>query len=509
MYQAVVFLDDNTRRLHDNLEGHSLIDNTVDDCDYPRTSQTEGYSMAKAVISEPDREIEVIDDVDVLVVGGGPAGVCAAVAAARAGARTFLVERHGFFGGMWTAGMVITLAGYNAWLRPYARCVDGVAGEWLRRAAAKDGAEDNDGWVLNSDPEVMKRVADALLEEAGVQCLFHTWGAMPIMKGRQVDGIFVENVDGRRAILARVTVDCTGNGDVMVRAGARWQKSDALQPMTMPFRIGNVEPDENVDHAATALIPVGPEPGLLKEPLLSQYASRRPDVVCDRDAMRAARERGELPTYGGPWFGGMEKRVAWVNTTRIFGDASVASEWTRAEIQGRKDVFRIMTYFKKHLPGFEEARLLQTSTQIGVRETRRLLGQYTLCGDDIRNATSFENGIAIGCWPIDIHPSDGEAGVHAMYIPLPYHIPYECLLPQEVNNLLVAGRCISADREALGSSRVGATCAAIGQAAGAAAAIAAQSKINPGDVDVHRLRELLIDQQAIVDSPLKAATVKG
>ena len=457
--------------------------------------------MASQVIHEPAREVEVIAEVDVLVVGGGPAGVCAAVAAARVGARTFLVERHGFLGGMWTAGMVLTLAGYNTWLRPYRRCVDGVAGEWLRRAAALGGAEDNDGWVLNSDPEVMKRVADALLEEADVACLLHTWGAMPVMAGRRVCGICVENVDGRRAILARVTVDCTGNGDVMARAGAPWRKSDALQPMSMPFRIGDVDLDLGADHAAPARIPIGPGPVVLREPLLSRYASRRPDVACDRAAMRAARDRGELPPFGGPWFGGLEKEIAWVNTTRVLGNASVASELTRAEMTGRKDVFTLMAYFRTHLPGFERARLLQTSTQIGVRETRRLDGVYTLRGIDIRDSARFEDGIAVGCWPIDVHPSDGEAGVHAMYVPVPYQIPYRCLLPREVEGLLVAGRCLSADREALGSSRVGATCAALGQAAGAAGALAALAEVTPGQVDGIDLRALLVSQRAIVDPP--------
>lgn len=457
--------------------------------------------MAGKTICESGREVGVIDEADVLVVGGGPAGVCAAVASARAGARTFLVERHGFFGGMWTAGMVLTLAGYNSWLRPYRRCVDGIAGEWLRRAAAMGGAEDSESWVLNSDPEAMKLAADGLLEESGVGFLLHTWGASPIVADGEVRGVCVENVDGRGAVLARVTVDCTGNGDVMARSGAGWRKGPSLQPMSMPFRIGDVHPDPGVDHLAPARIPIGPEPGLLEEPLLSRYASRRHDVACDREAMRAAGARGELPAFGGPWFGGMEKRIAWVNTTRVFGDASNAAELTAAEVKGRRDVQTLMAYFKAHLPGFEQARLLQTSAQMGIRETRRLAGTYTLTGDDIRSGARFEDTVAVGCWPIDVHPSGGEAGVHAMYVPLPYGIPYRCLLPVEVGGLLVAGRCLSADRQALGSCRVGATCAALGQAAGVAAAVAAREGMSPAQVDVRRVREALVSQGAVVDPP--------
>lgn len=457
---------------------------------------------------EPAREVEIVDDVDVLVVGGGPAGVCAAVASAREGARTFLLERHGFLGGMWTAGMVLTLAGFNSWLRPYTRCVEGVAGEWIRRATVLGGGEDNESWVLNSDPEAMKLVADQLIAEAGVSVLLHTWGARPIMEGRQLRGAFLENVDGRRAVLARVTIDCTGNGDLIARSGAQWEKSDSLQPMTMAFRLVGAHLDPTIDIAEPVRIPIGPEPGLLREPLLSEYASRRHDVPCERVAMRAARDRGEIPNFGGPWFGGLEKDVVWVNATRVYGDASVASDLTRAEIQGRRDAHRLTDYFRAHVPGLEDARILHTGTQIGVRETRRLVGEYTLTADDIREGTDFPDAVAVGCWPIDVHPAPGEVGVHAMYVPSPYGIPYRTVLPQATGNLLAAGRCMSATREALGSTRVGATCAALGQAAGVAAALSARAGVDPHALDPERLRAALRAQEAIVDPPALLAGVE-
>lgn len=453
------------------------------------------------VIRESARDIKVIAEVDVLVVGGGPAGVCAAVGAAQTGASVFLVERHGFLGGMWTAGMVLTLAGFNSWLRPYPRCVAGVAGEWLARATALGGAEDNESWVLNSDPETMKLVADALLEEHHVQCLYHTWGVLPILAESRVVGAFIENKDGRGAILAQVTVDCSGDGDIFARAGAPWEKGDSLQPMTMPFRIGNINLSPQVDIRAPVRIPIGPEAVVLRDPLLSDFASRRHDVPVDKDSMREAKARGELPMYGGPWWGGLEKDIAWVNTTRVYGDASVAADLTRAEIQARQNVHTLMAYFKEHILGFENARLLHTSTQIGVRETRRLIGEYTLTGDDIRNRRTFGDSIAVGCWPIDVHPSEGQVGVHAMHVPLPYQIPYRALVPQQVDGLLAAGRCISVDRDALGSMRVGATCAAIGHAAGAAAGLAARAGTEPRGVDVEKVRAELMRQRAIVDLP--------
>ena len=459
-------------------------------------------------VYEQGREIPVVADVDVLVVGGGPAGVCAAVAAARAGASTFLVERHGFLGGMWTAGMVLTLAGYNSWLRPYQRCVEGVPAEWLARAAEQDGAVDGDGWVLNSDPEVMKRVADEMIEAEGIGLLLHSRGARPIVEDGAVRGVYVENVDGRRAVRASVTVDCTGNGDVVAGAGSDWVKGNTLQPMTMPFRVGNVSPDPEREHNASVRIPIGPEATLLKQPLLGRYASTRRDIDLDVDAMREARTRGELPPFGGPWFGGMEKDIAWVNTTRVVGDASDADELTRAEITGRKDSVVLLEALREHSPAFAEGRLLHTSTQIGVRETRRLVGAYTLTGEDIRANTRFDDSIAVGCWPIDVHQA-GDVGVHAMYVPLPYEIPYRTLLPQKTDGLLVAGRCISVDREALGSARVGATCAATGQAAGVAAALAATGKKQPRELDTNEIRTAIRDQGGRVTPPAHADSAGG
>ncbi len=447
---------------------------------------------------QPEREIDIIRQVDVLVVGGGPAGVSAAVGAARAGAHTMIIERLGSFGGMWTNGLVITLAGFNSWLKPYRRCVEGVTGEWLQRATARGGAEDNRSWALNSDPELMKLVADEMLLEAEVACLLHTWMADVIMEGSDVKGVLVENVDGRSAIYASVVVDCTGNGDVFARAGAAYNVSEQLQPMTLPIFIGDVNPVGEISYEDEVLIPIGPEPGVLREPELSDYASRRRDVTVDRKKIAAARANGELPTFGGPWFGGMKKHLAWVNTTRVYGSAINAAELTYAEMEARKDAHSIVNFYIDELGGFENAHIVQTSPTIGIRETRRLIGKSTLTGEDIRAQTVFEDAIALGAWPIDVHPSQGQSGVHAMYVPLPYQIPFGTLLPQNIGGLIVGGRCISLDREALGSARVGATCGATGHAAGIAAALAAQQQISIGDVVYAELKKELEKQSALL-----------
>lgn len=449
-------------------------------------------------IVEARRETPVLATVDVLVVGGGPAGVPAAVAAASAGARTMLVEQNGFLGGMWTGGLVTTLAGYNLWVRPYTRCVDGVPGEWLRKATEMGLAEDNDSWVLNSDAEGMKLVADTLIEEAGVEHLYHTWCAEAIVEDGRVAGAIVENVDGRGAILAGVTVDCTGNGDMIERSGAEWLKGNTLQPMTMPFRIGQLDLDPNKSHIAIRHIPIGPEPVELEGRLLAEWASPRSDVRIDYEKMREARRAGELPAFGGPWFGGLYKDTVWVNSTRIVGDASNARDLTRAEIEGRRNSFQLLEYFKGNIPGFEHSRIVHTSPQIGIRETRRLVGEYTLTGDDVKNATDFEDGIGLGCWPIDIHPTD-DSGLHSMFVPVAFKIPFRALVPSTMDGLLVAGRCISVDREALASVRVGAQCGVTGQAAGVAAALAVRDGIQPRTLSVPALQEQLQEQGAILE----------
>jgi hypothetical protein len=460
-----------------------------------------GDTVAAETYAEPGREVPVIADVDVLVVGGGPAGVGAAVGAARTGATVFLVEETGAFGGMWTQGLVNTLAGYNSWLQPHrVRVVDGVGGEWLRRAASIGGAVDHDGWVLSTDPEKMKLVADEMLEDAGVDFLLHVLATYPIVDGHTVRGCLVETREGRQAIRAKVTVDATGNGDIVARSGADWVLGDTLQPMTLPMYLTNVRTVPDIDAGQPARIRIGPEPGPLDEAGMDDSNAGRQDVVIDRQAMRDARARGELPAFGGPWFGGLEKDVVWVNAVRIIGDATNNRDVTRAEVQGRREARALFDHLRDHVAGFEAARLQQTAPTIGIRETRRLLGVSTLSGDDIRAAAQPSDSIALGAWPIDVHPADGFVGSHVMFVPQPYGIPYRTLLPKATDGLIAAGRCISVDREALGSVRVGATCTATGHAAGTAAALSALGGTQPRDVDIARLQSRLRSQGALVST---------
>ncbi|MCM1297121.1 MAG: FAD-dependent oxidoreductase, partial [Muribaculaceae bacterium] len=438
--------------------------------------------------------------VDVLVIGGGPSGICAAVGAAKTGVSTMIVEAMGSFGGMWTNGLVITLGGFNSWLKPYRRCVAGVMDEWVTMAEEKGGFENNRSWVLSSDPEIMNLTADRLLEKYNVKCLLHTWVADTIVENEEVKGVIIENVDGRSAIMAKIVVDCTGNGDVMARAGAEYRISDELQPMTLPFFLADVDPSGEIAYEDELLIPIGPEPGYLgKEGL--DYSSRRRDIGINVNdpLLSKAYEDGELPFFGGPWFGGLRLNYPWVNTTRVYGSAVNARELTDAEIEARRDAHTIADYYRSHCKGFNRSWIMTTAATIGIRETRRLVGEYTMTRDDIVERNNVNDSIALGVWPIDIHPPKGQNGAHNMYVPLPYPISYRSLVPVKIDNLLVAGRCISTEREALGTIRVGATCGAIGHAAGVAAAIAAIKGIKPRNVDINELQGELKNQNAIVE----------
>jgi len=455
--------------------------------------------MQKKKYIEKEKTIDIIDEVDVLVVGGGPAGIGAAIGAARTGASVMIIEAMGSFGGMWTNGLVITLAGFNNWLRPYQRCVNGVMGEWLSLAEKKGGAENNRSWVLNSDQEIMKIVADEMLLRNKVKCLLHTWVADVIVSGDSLNGVLVENVDGRKAILSKVVVDCTGNGDMFARAGELYNISSELQPMTLPFYLAEVEPAGKIDFEDELIIPFGPEPGFLTDSLLSDYTSRRRDVYIDREKLQEAFNNGKLPCFGGPWFGGLRRKYPWVNTTRVYGSAVNAAELTAAEIEARKNAHEIADYYRRECEGFQNSWLMKTASTIGIRETRRLNGVYTLTKQDVVDCRKFDDSIALGVWPIDVHPPKGQSGMHEMYVPLPYQIPFRALLPKRIENLIVGGRCISVDREALGSIRVGATCGAMGHAAGIAAAISAKSGEGLRSLNHKVIQQELINQNGIIE----------
>lgn len=409
-------------------------------------------------------------DVDVLVVGGGAAGVGAAIAAARGGARTMLLESAGMFGGTWTMGLQNHVTSFHDHGKIVIR---GIPLEIMKRLHAAGDGEDPEikfresfkNWWVCFDTEGLKYLLDVMIAEAGVIPLLHTFATGAVVKDGRICGVSVVSKSGSQTISAKVVIDCTGDADIAHYAGAETAKGRAdgkMQPVTTTFfMIG-------ADQAA----------------VYKSATDNRAEIDRLEDE---ARKHGELSGHMRISYCGTPTSIpgmTYHNTTRILNvDATSAEDLTRAEIEGRRQVREIVRFYRKNVPGYENARLLMTSASVGLRETRRIKGFYTLTKEDVLSGAKFEDAVVCHAYYIDIHNPDGmglEKGSDYKAYPKDgtyYQIPYRCMVPEKVENLLVAGRCISATREALGSSRTTACCMALGQAAGTAAAIAVASSV--------------------------------
>jgi len=444
------------------------------------------------------REIPVAAETEVLVVGGGPAGIAAAIASARNGAATMLVERYGSLGGNLTAGLVgPCMTSYS--LDGQQQLIQGIFEEIVVRMEKMGGAihpskipagSEYCGFIVYGhdkvtpfDPEAVKLCAAEMCQEAGVDLLLHTFVADTIVEAGAVAGVVTTSKSGLQAIRAKVTVDCSADADVAVRAGvpfAQGRTEDGLtQPMTLFFRVSNVDDDR-----------------------VKEYVTAHPDDYRPfASQVKQAREQGEfsIPRKGVGLYKTLEPGVWRINTTRLHRlDGTDARDLTQAEIDGRRQVAELMRFFRKWLPGFENATLRETAATIGVRETRRIVGEYTLTGDDLATGRSFEDTIAFCGYPVDIHSPTGDGGGADGSHPTAnvYQIPYRCLVPLKVDRLLVAGRCISASHEALGAVRVMPPAFALGEAAGTAAALSLAAGVAPRDVSIPALRVTLVEQGA-------------
>lgn len=457
------------------------------------------------VILEPERKTPIAMTVDVVVAGGGPAGLVAALAAKRAGADTLLVERYGYLGGLLTGGFVT---------KPQAPVVGGIPEEVFERARKLGGAKGNIRYRLRDgsytyfmspiDPETMKRVAFEMVEEAGVKLLLHSLAVGSVSEGKEVKGIIVENKSGRQAILADMVVDASGDADVAAQAGAPYvvgrREDGVAQPMSMMFRMGGVEMNKLVEYTRN-----NPEDFTftyypdVEGPVPEE--AQRLNVVLEgfwKLQEKAAEEMEyERPRMGLNVKTGIGIGDVYINATRITeGVATNVQDLTNAEIRVRRQVQECVDFLVRYVPGFERAYLMDTPAEIGVRESRRIIGEYTLTLDDVLKRRKFEDVVAKGYGVIDIHEPGGR-GLRFEAIE-EYQIPYRCLVPRKVERLLVAGRCISCDHEALGTVRTIPTCMYTGQAAGAAAALSARLKTMPRELNVSELQKTLMEQNAVI-----------
>jgi hypothetical protein len=413
-------------------------------------------------------------ETDVLVAGGGCAGIGAAVSSARNGARTLLVERAGFTGG------ILTSVG-NPWYDGIAHlgtgriALGGIPFEMLvRLGRATPETTHLDHAFLPLDPERFKHAADRMLVEQSdrLDVLFHTVVCDVLSDGERVTGVVIANKAGLSLVKPRVTIDATGDGDVSAWAGAPVEKTSPLQPMTLHFRVGNVHDTDTL-------------------------TSRMRTVV------ERLHDAGEIGLY---FFHADHDDFAHApdelvfNLTRIPGDATDPAALTQAEFAGRRDAATLVDAWRADVPEFRDAYLITSGPYVGVRETRRIIGDYQLTEDDIRASRRFDDGVLRGCFYVDVHPSD-RAGLHDYdaWTPEPYDIPFRTLLPRGWDDLVVAGRCHSATRRAAGSSRVTATAMGMGQAAGTAAALAVRAGVGVRELAVDDIRSTLVSQGALLD----------
>ena len=460
--------------------------------------------MTRTRINEPAREIPVLMEADVVVVGGGTTGPIAAIAAARRGKKVVLIERFGSLGGILTLGL-------NT--KPSGALVGGIPLEIWNLARSIGGAGDDYMATTKSggvriasptDPEIMKMLLTRLCVEAGVQILFETFVSAPYVENEAVTGVVIESKSGRQFIGSKVLIDCSADADMAAKANAPFVMgsggADAkMQPVSMYFISKNVDLKRLADWARTCddiparAIPADEE-GLAYGLWLTGFNGMLRQFQQDT-GVRLQRENITLKTADGQMY---------VNATRVLGvNVFSPKEFTGAILECYRQIEGVSRFLKERVPGFEASRLGQVSQILGVRETRHILGEYTLTGADSRGLTRFDDSIAADVSALDIHdPKGGDVDFQGLP---PYEIPYRCLLPRGIEQILVAGRCISADHEAHARSRNMPACMATGQAAGVAAAIAVEEGVPVRKVSVAKVQAALRE----LGMPLHAEEVKS
>ena len=418
-----------------------------------------------------EKNIPVVGRYDVVVCGGGPAGFIAAIAAARKGASVALVEQYGFLGGMATTSYVAPLSVFTYKGR---KVIGGIPWEFIERLEELGGGliEKPLGNVA-FDPELYKLLCQRMVLEAGVKLYLHSYLSGCVCGDGRISQVIIENKSGSQALEADVFIDCTGDADLAYMAGVPMQDKSGrpLQPMSSYFILNGVDTDSP----------------MVREAMHHNKQGENCYCLPMRKKMLELQEELDIPDFGGPWYcTTLHDGCVAVNVTRVSADACDAEQLSAAECSLREDCFRMAGIFRKLFPEFRNCYVASVAVNGGVRETRNIKGMHVISAQEYLNACHYEDSISRGAHPIDIHASKG-ASQSVTFLEEPAYVPYRALIAEGFPNLLVAGRCLSADRVAFASLRVQASCMGSGQAAGVAAALASASGVAVQDVDVPSL----------------------
>jgi hypothetical protein len=451
-------------------------------------------NLTVRTVEEPARRVPLYGEYEVAVLGGGPAGIAAAVAAARAGRRTLLIERYGFLGGMGTAAGVTNFCGLHANVHgEMHRVVQGIASDLLARIDRLGGLNAPHlilGKILAQayDTAAYKIAADDLLASHKVDILFHALGAGVVMQdARRIGALMVETKAGRQAVAAELFIDCSGDGDLAAWAGAAFEVGDNAGSMLYPsmmFRLNGIDPERAGEAWRTI-------------PALMEKAEASGTHRFPRKAAIVRPQRSPI-----------EWRVNFTQLARPDGSAINGldpDDLTRGEIDGRRQAIEAFNFLRT-VPGFERSYIVDLPPQLGIRETRRVIGGYMLSGDDVLGCAGFEDSIGVNGWPMESHVA---GDVIFKFPPIPQsrgfnELPYRMLVPAAIDNLLMAGRCASMTHDGQSAARVSGACFAMGEAAGTAAALALSGNTLPRDIAVGKLQHRLQQAGAFIgrDQPV-------
>lgn len=443
---------------------------------------------------------------DIVVIGGGPAGVVASIAAAREGKSVLLVEQNGYLGGM------LTMAGVGPQMTYHAgetQVIKGIGEEIVQRLMSLGFSpghmEDFVGFASSVTPfdvEGMKLVLESMAREAGVKLLYHTVYTGCEVRDKKIACVHLYSKNGFFDVTAKVFIDASADADLATHAGVTsvyGRESDNLaQPMTMNVKVGNVDRDKMISYVKShrddmlSTIPFDrlellPRAGIQGARSVIIKAKANGEFNVDRDVVLCfeTNTKGELI----------------LNMTRVIKKSAVDPfDLTDAEIEGRRQAHEVVAFMKKYIPGFEDCRILTTGPHIGIRESRKIDGVYKLTGNDLVENKMFADAIAMGGYPIDIHSPDGATMKYCSLKPGSwYSIPYRCLVTEKIDNLIVAGRCISATHEACAAIRVSPIIMATAHAAGLAAAQSVTTEQNTNAIDTDVLRKTLVARGAFLE----------